>query len=213
MENTSKKVAQASGIATGNCGTCKFWGSAKDEPWGKNMGMAKCNNVPMYYDVCEKTGFEKPGEDYHAYYVLKPEYKGAKAVALDGSGYRAELLTTVDFGCVSYARIEGAESSSQKLVRSMDGTVTPYDPSQVRSAVDTVTKDEHEMKELGALSLMPVGSEMVDQIADAIAVRVGRYSGDIVEADYVTNLIEMAIMHVGAGLEPLRRHGNRAGRT
>ncbi|TES70146.1 hypothetical protein E2P84_31150 [Burkholderia cepacia] len=213
MENTTKQVAQTSGVATGNCGTCKFWGSASDEPWGRNMGMAKCNNVPKYFDVCEETGFEEPGEDYPAYHVLKAVYKGTKAVALDGSGYRAELLTTADFGCISYARIEGAESSSHKLVRSKDGTATPFDTSQVRSAVDTVTKDEREMKELGALSLMPVGSEMIDRIADAIAVRVGGYSGDIVEADYVANLVEMAIMHIGAGLAPLRDHGKRAGRT
>ncbi|VWC81684.1 hypothetical protein BLA39750_01245 [Burkholderia lata] len=213
MENTTKQVAQPTGIATGNCGTCKYWGSEKDEPWGTNMGMAKCNNVPKYYDVCGETGFEEPGEDYPAYYVLKADYKGTKAVALDGSGHRAELLTTADFGCVSYARTEGAEPSSQKLVRSKDGTVTPFDRSQVRLAVDSVTKDEQEMTEMGALSLMPVGSEMVDQIVDAISVRIGRSSCDIVEADYVAGLLEMAIMHVGAGLAPLRDHGKRAGRS
>lgn len=33
---------------------------------------------------------------------LKPEYRRFRAYALDGSGYKAELLVAADFGCIAH---------------------------------------------------------------------------------------------------------------
>jgi len=33
---------------------------------------------------------------------IKPEYLRFKAYALDGSGYKAELLVAADFGCIAH---------------------------------------------------------------------------------------------------------------
>ena len=89
-------------MTTANCANCKFWKQNVKGEEGWIIGLGKCTNVPMFYDATEPAHSDDPndfGEDSN---VLKPAFQGIKAVALDGSGYRAELLTMPDFGCVSF---------------------------------------------------------------------------------------------------------------
>lgn len=86
-------------MTSGNCASCKFWVQRAEGQQGWKIGLGKCTNVPKFFDVT------KDGEDASGGYgdeVLKPDWQGVKALALDGSGYCAELLTMPDFGCVSY---------------------------------------------------------------------------------------------------------------
>jgi hypothetical protein len=101
IKSTSREVTVET--TKGNCGTCTFWAKAEKGTPGWNMNMGRCTNVPKYHDAGEDSGSNNPDEWGESAYVLKPEFKDVKALALDGSGYRAELLTTPDFGCVSYA--------------------------------------------------------------------------------------------------------------
>lgn len=89
-------------MATANCANCKLWEQRAKGEKGWKIGLGKCTNVPMFYEATDLPDSDDPedlGDDSR---VLKPDYQGVKAVALDGSGYCAELLTTPDFGCVSY---------------------------------------------------------------------------------------------------------------
>lgn len=89
-------------MATANCANCAFWEQRAKGDVGWKIGFGKCTNVPKLYDATDTPDSDDPedfGEDLR---VLKPEYQGVKAFALDGSGYCAELLTMPDFGCVSY---------------------------------------------------------------------------------------------------------------
>jgi hypothetical protein len=89
-------------MATGRCAACRFWVKAGPGRAGWKMGMGQCANVLKYYDVSEDSGSGNPTEWNDCSRILKPEFLDVKAVALDASGYRAELLTTGDFGCVSF---------------------------------------------------------------------------------------------------------------
>lgn len=78
----------------GKCSTCAKWVAPKEGNIGWNIGVGRCTNVPMYFDATEETET--------ADRLLKPEFVGIKAFALDGSGYIAKLLTSPDFGCVDF---------------------------------------------------------------------------------------------------------------
>lgn len=87
---------------TKNCMACKLWTkSEKGEP-GWRMGMGKCTNVPKFHDATEDVGEYDPEDAGDGPRTLKPEFQGIKALCLDGTGYRAELITAADFGCVCF---------------------------------------------------------------------------------------------------------------
>ncbi len=90
-------------ITKPNCAMCKFWEQSAKGQYGWKFGLGKCANVPMFYDATEDPNSDDPEDLGDESRVLKPDCQGVKAVALDGSGYRAELLTMPDFGCVSYS--------------------------------------------------------------------------------------------------------------
>lgn len=77
----------------GNCGACRFWVKRDQQGvMGHQLGLGVCPKVPNYWDATNTSPndeFEN-GEDNR---VLKPEFQGTSAFVLDGSGYRAELLT------------------------------------------------------------------------------------------------------------------------
>ena len=87
-------------MATGNCADCKFWVKRVEGETGWKVGLGQCSNVPKFQDATESS--PDPEEFEMGTEVLKPECQGVKAMAIDGSGYLAQLLTMPDFGCVSY---------------------------------------------------------------------------------------------------------------
>jgi hypothetical protein len=90
-------------MTTMNCAACKLWAKTERGEAGWRTGMGKCTNIPMFFDATEDvSAFDPEDCGDGAGRTLKPEFKSVKAVALDGSGYRAELLTAPDFGCVSF---------------------------------------------------------------------------------------------------------------
>lgn len=89
-------------MSTGNCANCEFWEQSAEGEYGWKIGLGKCSNVPMFYDATDDPSSDDPRDLGDESRVLKPDFQGTKAFALDGSGYRAELLTMPDFGCVSY---------------------------------------------------------------------------------------------------------------
>jgi len=89
-------------MARAICANCKFWEQRVEGQEGWPIGLGKCTNVPKFYDATELPASDDPNDFGDCSRVLAPDYQGVKALALDGSGYRAELLTMPDFGCVSY---------------------------------------------------------------------------------------------------------------
>ena len=92
------------------CVDCKLWAESKKGEAGWRMGMGKCTNVPKFFDATEDVIAFDP-EDYECgARTLKSDFTGTKAMVLDGSGYRAELITAPDFGCVDFdSRFEQRE--------------------------------------------------------------------------------------------------------
>lgn len=87
-------------MTLGNCANCKFWAKREAGQAGWKIGLGKCSNVPKFHDVTESS--PNPDEYDLGTEVLKPEYQDVKALAIDGSGYRAELLTMGTFGCIAF---------------------------------------------------------------------------------------------------------------
>jgi hypothetical protein len=92
--------------ATDTCATCSFWVLSRTElDPGWKIGLGKCTNVPKFFDATEElvNSDDSSGVQYNCQ-TLKPGYQNVKALALDGDGFVAELLTMPDFGCVSYVQ-------------------------------------------------------------------------------------------------------------
>lgn len=85
-----------------NCAGCKLWAKSEKGQPGWRMGMGRCSNVPKFYAVTEDVGEYDPEDCGDGARTLRSEFVGAKALALDGSGHHAELITAPDFGCVSF---------------------------------------------------------------------------------------------------------------
>lgn len=90
-----------------NCKDCKHWANQKNDfdsakALGRNFG--KCKKVKMLWDSTEWKGRKELDEDGDEFYrlVVSDEYKNCKAFAQDASDYRADLITTSDFGCVQF---------------------------------------------------------------------------------------------------------------
>jgi hypothetical protein len=89
-------------MATGNCVDCDKWALLGEGDAGQRLGLGRCENVPMFYEATQDPDSEDPADFGDAARVLKPQYQSVKALALDGSGYLAQLLTRADFGCVCF---------------------------------------------------------------------------------------------------------------
>ena len=85
-----------------NCAACKLWAKSENGIAGWSMGMGFCTNVPNFFNATEDASEFDPENSGEGARTLKAEFGGLKAMAIDGSGYRAELLTAPDFGCVSF---------------------------------------------------------------------------------------------------------------
>ncbi|MBK6616617.1 hypothetical protein [Ottowia sp.] len=85
-------------MTTRTCGNCRLWEVRVKPAVGWMLGLGKCGNVPKYFDVTDDAG---DVDDLNAR-VLKAEFQGTKAVALDASGHCAEFLTTAGFGCLAF---------------------------------------------------------------------------------------------------------------
>ena len=83
------------------CANCQMWDRSDKYAPGWKLGVGRCTNVPMFYEATKNMDSDDPADDGLHSVVLKPEFEATKALALDGSGYRAQLLTMPDFGCVS----------------------------------------------------------------------------------------------------------------
>lgn len=89
---------------TKNCAACKLWSKSEKGGIGWRMGMGTCTNVPKFYDATEDVSEFDPEDCGGGELTLKPEFGGVKALCLDGSGYKAELITAPDFGCVNFSQ-------------------------------------------------------------------------------------------------------------
>lgn len=87
-------------MTAAQCGNCKYWIKRVEGEHGWGIGLGRCGNVPKFHDVTQAS--EDDSNIDSGTEVLKPQHLGVKAVAIDGSGYRAELLTMKDFGCTSF---------------------------------------------------------------------------------------------------------------
>ncbi|MDP2000563.1 MAG: hypothetical protein Q8K22_13370 [Rhodoferax sp.] len=87
-------------MTLGICADCTFWAKCGVSEAGWKIGLGKCSNVPKFQDATESS--PDPEKYEFGTEVLKPDYQDVKAMTIDGGGYRADLLTMPDFGCVSY---------------------------------------------------------------------------------------------------------------
>ena len=78
-----------------NCKTCKHWDKPKERSIGYGLGLGRCRNIPMFWDMTEWKE-EGDGRKFTA------AAEGKLAFAQDGSDYRAFVLTKPEFGCVSH---------------------------------------------------------------------------------------------------------------
>lgn len=101
--NTASNPSPAQQSRT--CATCQLWEERELGSEGFNQGLGQCLNVPPYHDATEERAIKPEPEcfmDGLDRGPIKPEYRRFKAYALDGSGYKAELLVAADFGCIAY---------------------------------------------------------------------------------------------------------------
>lgn len=89
-------------MKTGTCVACKLWVKIERGEAGWRMGMGTCTNVPKFFDATEDVSEFDPEDSGDGSLTLKPEFSGVKALCLDGDGYKAELMTAPDFGCINY---------------------------------------------------------------------------------------------------------------
>ena len=82
------------------CKTCTHWTPVNPAEWGALRGAGECTAVRAMHDVTERHEDER-GE----YLALEPEHAALLAVVADGSGYKAELITMPDFGCVQHEQM------------------------------------------------------------------------------------------------------------
>ena len=91
----------------GNCRNCVFW--KKPEEDGEfnyaAMELGQCVVALALWDCTEYGDEEK--------LVIKKGNENKKAFVLDGSGYRANLLTRPNFGCVEYKPVDGLGAVSK----------------------------------------------------------------------------------------------------
>lgn len=85
------------------CKDCKFWTLDTDKDYPKNIGVGKCKRVKLFWDCTEWHAMDDSMTE--AIQVLTEKAKDDKAFVQDGSDYRAELITTPDFGCVQFESI------------------------------------------------------------------------------------------------------------
>lgn len=85
-----------------NCAACKVWTKAENGEPGWRMRMGVCSNVPKFFDATDDFGEFDSEDSGDGARTLKTEFVGVNALALDGTGYRAALITAPDFGCVSF---------------------------------------------------------------------------------------------------------------
>lgn len=79
---------------TQKCACCKHWTHDTDGDYPKHFGLGKCDRVRLFWECTEWN------DNYQR--VLTKESMSNKAFVQDGSDYRAELITTAEFGCVQF---------------------------------------------------------------------------------------------------------------
>ncbi len=79
-------------MSVGNCKDCKHW----DQPGGAGHGGYQTCLLAATSDGCLRHLCDPPGSAQLAPVSM------AKAYALDGSWYSADLITAPDFGCVQF---------------------------------------------------------------------------------------------------------------
>lgn len=167
-------------MTSGNCGTCKFWAKAVEGRAGWRMGMGKCTNVPKYYDVGQDPDTEVPADYGANSFVLKQEFLDVKAVALDGSGYCAELLTTADFACICF--VPSGNTADQTVV-DRNGESALCDRSIVNEIVVALIQDARAMEEMGAMHLLSASQEQIESITELTSrVVYEQFDGDRFQA-------------------------------
>ena len=84
------------------CKTCKHWEAYKVEEWEAMRGAGICHAAPEIGSVTKR---QKDHETSAVYLALLPEHACVLSMVVDGSGYRAELVTMPDFGCVQHVTL------------------------------------------------------------------------------------------------------------
>ena len=85
------------GETMNRCKTCTHWTPVNPTEWGALRGAGECTAVRAMHDVTERRE-----DDQGEHLALEPEHAALLAVVADGSGYKAELITMPDFGCVQH---------------------------------------------------------------------------------------------------------------
>ena len=96
---------QTQGAEPRTCSTCKFWDKRDQGSEGFNQGLGQCLNVRSYHEATEDYAEKEEAEclmDGPDRGPIKASFRHFKAFALDGTGYKAELLVAADFGCIAH---------------------------------------------------------------------------------------------------------------
>lgn len=98
-----------------NCDNCKWWGYgefAYESPF-TNVTAKTCGKIRMANWRHDDGNYdpELPIEyifdkDENGYTIIEKQMLHHKAYCVDGSSYRAELVTAPDFGCVLWEKTE-----------------------------------------------------------------------------------------------------------
>ena len=86
----------------GRCATCEHWFDAEDDWQFERLKMGRCLAIKQREDVLEPArAMDLTWEAREA--EEERLMTQQKAIAVDGSGYRAQVYTQGDFGCVLHA--------------------------------------------------------------------------------------------------------------
>ena len=85
------------------CNSCKYWGGVngflESDDWAnKGLKLKKCHKATMFFDSTEWDN-DIESYTYGEARRIKTEFKDNKAFTIDGSDYKADLITMGDFAC------------------------------------------------------------------------------------------------------------------
>lgn len=104
IENPPTSVAapQPTAVPVSLCATCTHWDPVGEGDLSNEIrGSGNCLKIRHINEVT--TERDHGDDEWTGELVLQPQHAGVLAVAVDGSGYRACVVTMPDFGCVLHS--------------------------------------------------------------------------------------------------------------